>query len=121
MPLGCLEIQSISSVLGEEALLQRLTVVQTAAAKGLMSGVVTLHRRDGSSIDLRNSSDGYLIPSVDDILSIDMAAIRCVFVIEKEVSWSGVLMTSHNRPAARQHSNRCCLQRSGRLSVGRVS
>lgn len=50
-----------------------------------MAGAVSLCRRDGSRLDLRSNTEGTLIPSLEDVLSVDMDAVKWVLVIEKEV------------------------------------
>lgn len=50
-----------------------------------MAGRAVLHRRDGSSIDLTSNNEGFLIPDLVEVLSVDLSAAQWVVVIEKEV------------------------------------
>jgi meiotic recombination protein SPO11 len=53
-----------------------------------MAGAVVINRRDGSRIDLANVQSGILVPSMEDVLSVDLSRVRWVLVIEKEVRCS---------------------------------
>jgi hypothetical protein len=50
-----------------------------------MAGAVVINRRDGSKIDLANVQSGILVPSMEEVLSVDLSRVRWVLVIEKEV------------------------------------
>jgi DNA topoisomerase VI subunit A len=63
----------------------KLLKLQTAGVKGLMAGAVVINRRDGSKIDLANAQSGILVPSMEEVLSVDLSRVRWVLVIEKEV------------------------------------
>jgi meiotic recombination protein SPO11 len=52
-----------------------------------MAGAVIINRRDGSKIDLANVQSGILVPSMEEVLSVDLSRVRWVLVIEKEVRW----------------------------------
>ncbi|KAI5275893.1 DNA topoisomerase IV, alpha subunit [Aureobasidium subglaciale] len=62
-----------------------------AGVKGLMAGAAIIHRRDGSKIELVNVQSGILVPSMEDILSVDMSRVRWVLVIEKEATFHSVI------------------------------
>ncbi|KAK5009681.1 hypothetical protein LTR28_013960 [Elasticomyces elasticus] len=56
----------------------------TAAAKGLVAGAFRLHKRDGSEVDGLSDREGILIPSMRDVLSVNMNCVQWIVVIEKE-------------------------------------
>lgn len=62
----------------------------TAVAKGLIAGAVTFCRRDGSTFTTAEDQDGMLVPALKDILSVDMAKVRWVLVIEKEATFRSI-------------------------------
>jgi meiotic recombination protein SPO11 len=53
-----------------------------------MAGAVVINRRDGSKVDLANVQSGILVPSMEEVLSVDLSRVRWVLVIEKEVRCS---------------------------------
>ncbi|KAI4723001.1 DNA topoisomerase IV, alpha subunit [Aureobasidium sp. EXF-10727] len=63
----------------------------TAGVKGLMAGAAVIYRRDGSKIDLTNVQSGVLVPSMEEVLSVDLTRVRWVLVIEKEATFQSVL------------------------------
>ncbi|KAI4731868.1 DNA topoisomerase IV, alpha subunit [Aureobasidium sp. EXF-10728] len=63
----------------------------TAGVKGLMAGAAVIYRRDGSKIDLTNVQSGILVPSMEEVLSVDLTRVRWVLVIEKEATFQSVL------------------------------
>lgn len=58
--------------------------------KGLIAGAAIFHRRDGSKIDLANVQNGMLVPTMEEVLSVDLSRVRWVLVIEKEVTSLGI-------------------------------
>jgi meiotic recombination protein SPO11 len=50
-----------------------------------MAGAVVINRRDRSRIDLANAQSGIFVPSIEEVLSVDLSRVRWVLVIEKEV------------------------------------
>ncbi|KAK5137789.1 hypothetical protein LTR08_007361 [Meristemomyces frigidus] len=84
----------------------------SAVAKGLVTGAFTLCRRDGSTVNAAADRNGMLVPSLKEILSVDMTAVKWIVVIEKEasfhsiaascfwdtLSWQGVLITGKGYP-----------------------
>ncbi|KAK4985409.1 endodeoxyribonuclease [Elasticomyces elasticus] len=64
-----------------------MRVLQTAAAKGLVAGAFRLHKRDGSEVDGLSDREGILIPSMRDVLSVNMNCVQWIVVIEKEASF----------------------------------
>lgn len=83
-----------------------------AAAKGLIAGAVSFCRRDGTIVDASSDREGLLMPSLKDILSVNMSSIKWILVIEKEatfrstaasafwttLSTSGVIITAKGYP-----------------------
>lgn len=65
-----------------------------AAAKGLLVGKINFCRRDGSSADCGADKDGVLIPDLKHILSVNMKAVKCIIVIEKEASFRSLAGSS---------------------------
>ncbi|THY75495.1 DNA topoisomerase IV, alpha subunit [Aureobasidium pullulans] len=61
-----------------------LTKRHTAGVKGLMAGAAVIHRRDGSKIGLTNVQNGVLVPSMEEVLSVDLSRVRWILVVEKE-------------------------------------
>ncbi|KAK4565817.1 endodeoxyribonuclease [Recurvomyces mirabilis] len=59
----------------------------TAMAKGLVAGAVSFSRRDGSTVTTSADREGLLVPSLKDILSVDLTSAKWVIVIEKEASF----------------------------------
>jgi len=59
--------------------------VQSAAAKGLIAGAITINMRDGSSHDLFGANGSMLIVSMEGLLSVDMQNVKWILVVEKEV------------------------------------
>lgn len=84
----------------------------TAVAKGLVAGATTFCRRDGTTVDAAADREGMLVPSLKDVLSVCMAAVQWILVVEKEatfrsiaasafwktISTSGVLVTAKGYP-----------------------
>ncbi|KAI5219458.1 DNA topoisomerase IV, alpha subunit [Aureobasidium subglaciale] len=62
-----------------------------AGVKGLMAGAAIIQRRDGSKIELVNVQSGILVPSMEDVLSVDLSRVRWVLVIEKEATFQSVI------------------------------
>lgn len=50
-----------------------------------MAGAAVIHRRDGSKIGLTNVQNGVLVPSMEEVLSVDLSRVRWMLVVEKEV------------------------------------
>ena len=61
-----------------------------AMAKGLVTGAFTFCRRDGSIVNAAADRDGILVPSLKDILSVDMTAVKWIVMIEKEASFRSI-------------------------------
>jgi len=59
--------------------------VQSAAAKGLIAGAITINMRDGSSHNLFDANSSMLIIPMEGVLSVDMQNVEYVLVVEKEV------------------------------------
>jgi hypothetical protein len=59
---------------------------KTAGVKGLMAGAAVIQRRDGSKIQLGNVQSGILVPSMEEVLSMDLSRIKWILVVEKEAS-----------------------------------
>ena len=66
----------------------------TAAAKGLVAGAVTFCRRDGSVVDAANDREGTLVPSLREVLSVNMSVVKWIIVIEKEASFRSIAASS---------------------------
>ncbi|KAK5694835.1 endodeoxyribonuclease [Elasticomyces elasticus] len=66
----------------------------TAVAKGLVVGALSICRRDGSVTNAAVDRDGILIPSLKDLLSIDLQAVKWILVIEKEASFRSIAASS---------------------------
>lgn len=66
----------------------------SAAAKGLMAGAFNICRRDGSLVDVASDREGLLVPSLKDVLSVDLSAVRWVLVIEKEATFRSIAASS---------------------------
>lgn len=62
----------------------------TAVVKGLVVGPITFCRRDGSIVNAAADRDGMLVPSLKEVLSVDMIAVRWILVIEKEASFRSI-------------------------------
>lgn len=62
----------------------------TAAAKGLIAGAFNICRRDGCTIDASADREGILVPSVKEIMSVDMANVQFILVIEKEATFRSI-------------------------------
>lgn len=62
-----------------------VTVIQVAAAKGLMAGNVTICNEDGSLLDPGKTGEVCLIPHLLGSVSVNMDLITFILVIEKEV------------------------------------
>ncbi|CAD0092128.1 unnamed protein product [Aureobasidium vineae] len=75
------QIEAVFETVADALLNER---ADTAGVKGLMAGAAVIHRRDGSKIDLTNVQSGILVPSMEEVLSVDLARVRWVLVIEKE-------------------------------------
>jgi meiotic recombination protein SPO11 len=56
-----------------------------------MAGAVVINRRDGSRIDLANVQSGILVPSMEEVLSVDLSRVRWVLVIEKEAAYQSII------------------------------
>ncbi|KAK5119873.1 hypothetical protein LTR85_007199 [Meristemomyces frigidus] len=65
-----------------------------AVAKGLVAGAITFCRRDGSVVNAAADKDGILVPSLKEVLSIDMTAVRWIIVVEKEASFRSIASSS---------------------------
>lgn len=78
----------------------------TAAAKGLVSGHFTIYREDGTQV-VALSKEGVLVPTIGDGDRLDLAQLRWILIIEKEVSldevWRHALIHSGNVPRPYQH------------------
>lgn len=61
-----------------------------AAAKGLVVGAINFCRRDGSKVDAVADRDGMLVPSLKDVLSVDVKAVKWIIVVEKEASFRSI-------------------------------
>lgn len=59
----------------------------TAVAKGLVSGNLTVHHREGVVQCVSGDEDAILIPNVRQINSVDVSRARWVLVVEKEASF----------------------------------
>ena len=84
----------------------------SAVAKGLVAGALSFCRRDGTVLNTTSDREGILVPSLREVLSVDMAAVRWILIIEKEatfrsiasskfwdsVSTRGVIMTGKGYP-----------------------
>ncbi|RAL62863.1 hypothetical protein DID88_004704 [Monilinia fructigena] len=57
-----------------------------AAAKGLVAGPLVIKRRNKSVIDYSSAADSQLVPWVKEIEHIDIAQVKWILVIEKEVA-----------------------------------
>lgn len=62
-----------------------VTITQCAAAKGLVTGYLTVLKADGVSVHNFNDPSGHLIPSIEGGDTIQTAA-KLVLVVEKEAS-----------------------------------
>lgn len=62
----------------------------TAAAKGLLAGAFNICRRDGCIFDASADREGILVPSVKDLLSVDMSNVQFILVIEKEATFRSI-------------------------------
>lgn len=65
-----------------------------AAAKGLFAGAAQICRRDGSLLDASAEPEGTLVPNIKEILSVDMAGVRWILVIEKEATFRSIAASS---------------------------
>lgn len=74
----------------------------TAAAKGLIAGAATFCRNDGSTLSVAADRDGTLVPSLRDILSVNMQATKWVLVVEKEATFRSIAASAFS-PALSQH------------------
>ncbi|THW98031.1 DNA topoisomerase IV, alpha subunit [Aureobasidium pullulans] len=63
----------------------------TAGVKGLMAGAAVIHRRDGSKIGLTNVQNGVLVPSMEEVLSVDLSRVRWILVVEKEATFQSII------------------------------
>jgi len=61
-----------------------------AVAKGLVVGAIIFCRRDGSTVSAAADRDGMLVPSLKEVLSVDMSSVRWIAVIEKEASFRSI-------------------------------
>ena len=68
----------------------RSALNMTAVAKGLIAGAVTFCRRAGTTVDARAEREGMLVPSLKDVLSVDVSAVRWILVVEKEATFRSV-------------------------------
>jgi len=66
----------------------------TAVAKGLIVGALSLCRRDGSIANANSDQEGMLVPSLKDLLSVDLTAVKWIIVIEKEASFRSIAASS---------------------------
>lgn len=70
--------------------LSRASLNVSAVAKGLVAGAITFHRTDGSSTTASNDRDGLLVPSLKDMLAVDLQAVKWILVIEKEATFRSI-------------------------------
>lgn len=70
--------------------LSRAALNVSAVAKGLVAGAVTLHRNDGSNVAANIDREGMLVPSLKDILAVDMKSVNWILVIEKEATFRSI-------------------------------
>ncbi|KAM3417319.1 hypothetical protein BST61_g5571 [Cercospora zeina] len=68
----------------------RATLNVSAAAKGLVAGAIAIHRQDGSTTSACSNQEGILVPTLKDILSIDMSCVKWILVIEKEATFRSI-------------------------------
>lgn len=61
-----------------------------AVAKGLVVGAINFCRRDGSIVNAATDKDGLLVPSLKEVLSVNMKAVKWIVVIEKEASFRAI-------------------------------
>lgn len=66
----------------------------SAVAKGLVGGAITFCRRDGSVVNAAADRDGMLVPSLKEVLSVNMTAVKWIVVIEKEASLRSIASSS---------------------------
>ena len=66
----------------------------SAVAKGLVAGAISFCRRDGSLVDAATDREGILVPSLRDVLSVGMPAVKWVLVIEKEATFRSIANSS---------------------------
>ncbi|KAK3707623.1 endodeoxyribonuclease [Vermiconidia calcicola] len=69
---------------------QRSKLNVTAVAKGLIAGAINICRRDGSIVEASSDREGMLVPSLRDVLSINMTAVRWILVVEKEATFRSI-------------------------------
>lgn len=85
----------------------------TAAAKGLVSGRFTIYREDGTQVDSSSDKEGMLVPKIGEGDRLDLAQLRWILIIEKEVSLDADLAACTNlfrqrsAPSSAPHSGKC--------------
>ncbi|PPJ51901.1 hypothetical protein CBER1_08792 [Cercospora berteroae] len=72
----------------------RATLNVSAAAKGLVAGAMTIRRKDDSTTSASSDQEGILVPTLKDILSIDMSHVKWILVIEKEATFRSIANSS---------------------------
>lgn len=72
----------------------RATLNVSAAAKGLVAGAMTIRRKDDSTTSASSDPEGILVPTLKDILSIDMSHVKWILVIEKEAAFRSIANSS---------------------------
>ncbi|KAF2208571.1 hypothetical protein CERZMDRAFT_114532 [Cercospora zeae-maydis SCOH1-5] len=68
----------------------RASLNVSAAAKGLVAGAIIIYRRDGSTTSASSDQEGILVPTLKDILSIDMTCVKWILIIEKEATFRSI-------------------------------
>lgn len=59
-------------------------------AKGLFAGAASLCRRCGTITNAAADKEGVLIPNLKEVLSIDMAKVKWILVVEKEATFRSI-------------------------------
>ncbi|KAI5364770.1 Putative spo11/DNA topoisomerase VI subunit A, spo11/DNA topoisomerase VI, subunit A [Septoria linicola] len=62
----------------------------SAAAKGLVAGAISFLRQDGSKVAASVDQEGMLVPSLKDVLSVEMPTVKWILVIEKEATFRSI-------------------------------
>lgn len=62
----------------------------TAVAKGLVAGAFNFCRRDGATVDASTDREGILVSSLREVLSVNIAAVEWILVIEKEATFRSI-------------------------------
>jgi len=68
----------------------RIALNVTAVSKGLIAGAVTFFRRDGGILRANYDREGFLVPNLKEIASIDMSSVSWIIVVEKEASFRSI-------------------------------